>query len=95
MPLNSFDVMRIPTSGPGDVSGLMALITSGALEPQSILAILGKTEGNGGVNDFTREYAVVALCNALAPRLGLAPREVESRIAFVMSGARRGCFLRT
>ena len=74
MPLNSFDVIRIPTSGPGDVSGLMALIESGALEPQSVLAILGKTEGNGGVNDFTREYAVVALCNALAPPLGLAPR---------------------
>jgi len=90
MPLNSFDVMRIPTSAPGDVSGLLALISSGALEPQSILAILSKTEGNGGVNDFTREYAVVALCNALAPRLGLAPREVESRIAFVMSGGTEG-----
>ena len=35
MPLNSFDVIRIPTSGPGDVSGLVALISSGALEPQS------------------------------------------------------------
>jgi cyanuric acid amidohydrolase len=63
---NSFDVIRIPTKGPGDVSGLTALIDSGALEPSAILAALGKTEGNGGVNDFTREYAVAALCNALA-----------------------------
>jgi hypothetical protein len=45
---NSFDVIRIPTNGPGDVSGLMALIDSGTLEPSSILAVLGKTEGNGG-----------------------------------------------
>jgi cyanuric acid amidohydrolase len=87
---NSFDVIRIPTNGPGDVSGLMALIDSGALEPSSILAVLGKTEGNGGVNDFTREYAVAALCNALAPHLKLAPRAVESRIAFVMSGGTEG-----
>jgi cyanuric acid amidohydrolase len=86
----SFDVIRIPTSGPGDVSGLMALIDSGALEPSSILAVLGKTEGNGGVNDFTREYAVAALCNALAPLLALAPPEVESRVAFVMSGGTEG-----
>src|SRR5271163_4526082 len=90
MQTNSFDVIRIPTNGPGDVSGLMALIDSGALEPQSILAVLGKTEGNGGVNDFTREYAVAALCNALAPHLALPPRAVESRIAFVMSGGTEG-----
>jgi cyanuric acid amidohydrolase len=90
MPPNSFDVTRIPTSGPGDVSGLMALIDKGALEPSSILAVLGKTEGNGGVNDFTREYAVAALCNALAPLLKLTPREVEAKIAFVMSGGTEG-----
>ena len=87
---NSFDVIRIPTNGPGDVSGLMALIDSGALEPSSIVAVLGKTEGNGGVNDFTREYAVAALCNALSSHLNLAPREVEARIAFVMSGGTEG-----
>jgi cyanuric acid amidohydrolase len=90
MQSNSFDVIRIPTHGPGDVSGLMALIDSGALEPLSILAVLGKTEGNGGVNDFTREYAVAALCSALSSHLKLAPREVEARIAFVMSGGTEG-----
>jgi cyanuric acid amidohydrolase len=90
MQTTSIDVIRIPTSGPGDVSGLTALIERGALEPAAILAVLGKTEGNGGVNDFTREYAVAALCNALAPHLMLAPREVESRVAFVMSGGTEG-----
>src|ERR1700733_15894405 len=81
MQRNSFDVIRIPTNGPGDLSGLMARIDSGALEPSSILAVLGKTEGNGGVNDFTREYAVAALCNALSSHLRLTPHEVEARIA--------------
>jgi cyanuric acid amidohydrolase len=86
----SVDVVRIPTKGPGDVSGLMKLIAAGKLEPLSILAVLGKTEGNGGVNDFTREYAVTALCDALSPHLGLAPRAVEDKIAFVMSGGTEG-----
>ncbi|MGY4379646.1 cyanuric acid amidohydrolase [Bradyrhizobium sp. i1.3.6] len=68
----------------------MAMIGSGAIDPTTILAILGKTEGNGGVNDFTREYAVAALCTALAPELGLSPEAVEQRIAFVMSGGTEG-----
>lgn len=90
MRTTSVGVFKIATSGPGDVSGLMSLIVTGAIDPASILAILGKTEGNGGVNDFTREYAVAALCTALAPKLDLAPHEVEQRIAFVMSGGTEG-----
>jgi cyanuric acid amidohydrolase len=84
------DVIRIPTKCPGDVSGLIGLIEAGRIEPASILAILGKTEGNGGVNDFTREYAVSALSVALAPYVGLPARDVEQRIAFVMSGGTEG-----
>src|SRR6202163_4075812 len=86
----SVDVIQIPTKGPGDVSGLIKLIEAGKIEPASILAILGKTEGNGGVNDFTREYAVSALSAALAPHIGMPPRNVEQRIAFVMSGGTEG-----
>jgi cyanuric acid amidohydrolase len=90
MRATSVDVIRISTSGPGDVSGLVKLIEAGKVEPAAILAILGKTEGNGGVNDFTREYAVSALCSALAPCLGLSPHRVEEKIAFVMSGGTEG-----
>jgi cyanuric acid amidohydrolase len=90
MRTTSVGVFKVATKGPGDVSGLMAMIGSGTIDPKAILAILGKTEGNGGVNDFTREYAVAALCTALAPQLGLSPQEVEQRIAFVMSGGTEG-----
>src|SRR5271163_1420007 len=86
----SVDVIRITTKGPGDVSGLIQLIEAGRIDPVSILAILGKTEGNGGVNDFTREYAGSALSIALAPYLALSPARVEERIAFVMSGGTEG-----
>lgn len=90
MRTTSVGVFKVATKGPGDVAGLMSLIVTGAIDPASILAILGKTEGNGGVNDFTREYAVAALCTALAPKLDLTPHEVEQRIAFVMSGGTEG-----
>ena len=90
MRTTSVDVIRIATKGPGDVSGLLSLIERGMIDPNTILAILGKTEGNGGVNDFTREYAVSALCAALAPYVGLPPHDVEQRIAFVMSGGTEG-----
>src|SRR5258706_15716794 len=88
-------VFRIPMRGPGDAEGLARLIEAGDLDPMDIVAILGKTEGNGGVNDFTREYATWALSAALAPHLGLAPKDVEERIAFVMSGGTEGCSART
>jgi len=90
MRATSVNVVRIATKGPGDVSGLLSLIESRKIDPKSILAILGKTEGNGGVNDFTREYAVSALCAALAPYVDLPPHRVEQRIAFVMSGGTEG-----
>jgi cyanuric acid amidohydrolase len=90
MRTTSVEIVRIPTKGPGDVSGLIELIEAGRIAPASILAILGKTEGNGGVNDFTREYAVAALSAALAPHLDLPPHQVEHKIAFVMSGGTEG-----
>src|SRR5216683_368001 len=60
MRVTSVGVVRITTKSPSDVSGLLGFIEARKIEPRSILAILGKTEGNGGVNDFTREYAVSA-----------------------------------
>src|SRR5580698_5518485 len=90
MRTTTVDVIQIPTKSPGDVSGLINLIEAGKIVPASILAILGKTEGNGGVNDFTREYAVSALSFALAPYVGLSPHDVEQKIAFVMSGGTEG-----
>jgi cyanuric acid amidohydrolase len=86
----SVDVVRVATRGPGDVAGLLRLIDTGQVEPSTILAVLGKTEGNGGVNDFTREYAVAALCDALSPHLAITPGDVEKKIAFVMSGGTEG-----
>jgi cyanuric acid amidohydrolase len=84
------DLYRIPMRGPGDMSGLENLLRENAFSAAEIVAILGKTEGNGGVNDFTREYAASSFCRVLAPRLGCTPEEVEHRVALVMSGGTEG-----
>lgn len=83
-------VFRVPTRHPADVAGVVALIRSGAVAADEIVAIFGKTEGNGCVNDFTRQLAVMALEGALAPALGCAPEAVGARVALVMSGGTEG-----
>ena len=40
-----------------DASRMAALIVAGAFAADDVLAVIGKTEGNGGVNDFTRILA--------------------------------------
>lgn len=84
------DVIRIPCRSPGDLSGLEALIASGRIVPADIVAVMGKTEGNGCVNDYTREYASAMLAACLGRHLALTAAEVERRIAFVMSGGTEG-----
>src|SRR6267143_3586668 len=83
-------VYRVPMRDPGDASGITGLIDGGALAADEILAIFGKTEGNGCVNDFTRGYAMSALSAVLATRLGVAADAVPERVAMVMSGGTEG-----
>ena len=90
MLIHQVDLFRITMSGPGDVSGLRALVENGVLDPRDIVAILGKTEGNGGVNDFTREYASLSFAILLANYLDCAVGAVDKRVALVMSGGTEG-----
>ena len=84
------EVFRIACSGPGDLRGVQALVEAGTLDPRRIVAVMGKTEGNGCVNDYTREYAAAAWCHFLAPHLGCTAAEAEQRVALVMSGGTEG-----
>lgn len=83
-------VLRLPTAGPQDTAPLAAAIASGDVDPATIVAIVGKTEGNGCVNDFTRGYATLALKLLLAEALNCPRAEIEQRVAIVMSGGTEG-----
>jgi cyanuric acid amidohydrolase len=83
-------VLRLPTAGPSDTSPLAQAFDKGIVDPHDIVAIVGKTEGNGCVNDFTRGYATLALKLLLAQRLACPLEEIERRVAIVMSGGTEG-----
>jgi cyanuric acid amidohydrolase len=83
-------VHKVSMSNPADVSGLKKLVDRGAVDPLCIVASIGKTEGNGGANDFTRALATVSFARLLADCLGTSPEEVTERVAFVWSGGCEG-----
>jgi cyanuric acid amidohydrolase len=81
------NVFKLPQSRPDDISALDALIESGELDPAAIVAILGKTEGNGCVNDFTRGFATQTLKAYLQTKIDA---ETVQGIVYVMSGGTEG-----
>jgi cyanuric acid amidohydrolase len=84
------ELHRIPMGGPDDVSGLAALVQQGAVDPAGVVCLLGKTEGNGCVNDFTRGFATAAFRRFLAEALRRPEDEVAARVLFIMSGGTEG-----
>jgi cyanuric acid amidohydrolase len=78
---------RLSTRGPDDVASLEAMIAAGRIDPNAIVAIFGKTEGNGCVNDFTRGFASRALKDALKRHL---PADRAEAVCIVMSGGTEG-----
>lgn len=70
-----------------DASGLERLIDDGVFRADDVIAVVGKTEGNGGVNDFTRILSDQAFRGALGHR-GSRSQEAIAQIPMVWSG---GC----
>ncbi len=80
-------VHRLSTRSPDDVEALALAIERGVIRPDAIVAILGKTEGNGCVNDWTWALASRALRDLLDRHLD--PRTAAD-ICIVMSGGTEG-----
>lgn len=78
---------KVPQRSPDDLSVIDNLIQTQQLDPTTIVAILGKTEGNGCVNDFTRGFAVQSLKTYLSHLIG---RDHSEQIIYVMSGGTEG-----
>src|ERR1700738_3424360 len=53
----AIEVAKVELKTVQDASGLEGLIASGKFGADEVIAVIGKTEGNGGVNDFTRILA--------------------------------------
>lgn len=84
------DLRRYALGAPDDVAAFAADLAHGRLDPHAIVAVIGKTHGNGLVNDYTRGHLTLALLTALSDATGL-PRDVfQARIPFIFSGGVEG-----
>jgi cyanuric acid amidohydrolase len=75
---------------PDDVSEARTLLDKDAFEAGHVVAILGKTEGNGGVNDYTRALATMSFQNLLSERSGRPVAEIAKRVPIIWSGGTEG-----
>ena len=64
----AIEVRKVPIHSVADASELGALIDDGVMAADRVIAIIGKTEGNGGVNDYTRIIADKAFREVLVEK---------------------------
>jgi cyanuric acid amidohydrolase len=88
--MRTAQVCRLSMAHPGDLSELDRLIADGAVRASDIVAIIGKTEGNGGVNDFTRGYFTQTLMALLAKHLNKPSEQLIREVPCVLSGGTEG-----
>ena len=82
-------VHKVALESVSDASGLVDLLDEGLIEADRVIAIIGKTEGNGGVNDYTRITADRAFREVLEAR-GTRTMSQIKQIPFVWSGGTDG-----
>ncbi len=87
-------VHRYTMRDPGDVSELAGAIAAGQVRAEHIVAVLGKTEGNGLVNDFTRGYLTQSLKLLLAEKFATSVADAVAEKVFVFPAAPRACWQR-
>jgi len=63
---------------------------TGAVNPREIVAVIGKTHGNGLVNDYTRGFLTQSLALLISATTGETPDGVRARIPFIFSGGVEG-----
>ena len=85
----AIEVRKVPLHNVSDASELAKLIDDGGLEADRVIAVIGKTEGNGGVNDYTRIIADRAFREVLVAK-GTRTADDVKQIPIVWSGGTDG-----
>ena len=84
----AIEVRKVPIHSVADASELAKLIDDGVMAADRVIAIIGKTEGNGGVNDYTRIIADRAFREVLVAKG--APGDQVKQVPIVWSGGTDG-----
>jgi barbiturase len=82
-----FEVRKVEFKNVSDASGLAQLIDDDVFAADDVVAVIGKTEGNGGVNDYTRILADQAFRGVLLDK-GTRSEDEVKQIPMAWSG---GC----
>lgn len=83
----AIEVAKVELKTVQDASGMDACIKAGQFTADQVIAVIGKTEGNGGVNDFTRILADQAFRKVLM-KTGSRSESDVNQVPMVWSG---GC----
>lgn len=83
----AIEVLKVELKSVSDASGLEKALKGGLFNPDEVIGVIGKTEGNGGVNDFTRILADQAFRSVLLKH-GNRDEKSVNQIPMVWSG---GC----
>ncbi|HET7849462.1 MAG TPA: ring-opening amidohydrolase, partial [Pseudolabrys sp.] len=83
----AIEVLKVELKSVQDASGLENAINAGVFQADEVIGVIGKTEGNGGVNDFTRILADQAFRRVLLKH-GKRGETAVAQIPMVWSG---GC----
>jgi barbiturase len=85
----AIEVAKIELKTVQDASGVEERISAGQFTADQVIAVIGKTEGNGGVNDFTRILADQAYRKQLLKHGTRSKAEIHN-IPMVWSGGCEG-----
>jgi ring-opening amidohydrolase-like protein len=85
----AIEVRKVPLHSVSDATELGRLIDDGVMDADRVLAVIGKTEGNGGVNDFTRIIADRAFREVLTAK-GTRSADEVGQVPIVWSGGTDG-----
>src|SRR5690625_2392805 len=86
---DAIEIRKVPIKNVTDASGLADLIDDGIVEADRVIAVIGKTEGNGGVNDYTRILADRAFREVIVEK-GTRSADEVAQIPIVWSGGTDG-----
>src|SRR5438445_4285308 len=77
-----------PMATPADTTGLQKLADEGKIKPDTLVALVGKTEGTGFHDDWGRVWADVVLREWTGRFVGIPVGDVANEVIFVLAG---GC----
>jgi cyanuric acid amidohydrolase len=88
MKAQQVELFVCPMATPADTTGLQKLVDEGKVRADTLVALVGKTEGTGAHDDWGRVWADVVLREWTGRFLGIPADEVAKQVIFVLSG---GC----